>query len=144
FHVERPDRLRSIVERLEKEGLWRDVVRPSTAAVADLRRVHRDSYVELLQHLGEGSVDPETAVDAETFEIATRAVGAVLDATRAAVRDERATVALVRPPGHHAGPDYGGGLCYLNNVAVAAAEQAAAGRRGPVFHHDAHRRTGTP
>jgi len=124
FHVERPDRLRSIVERLEKEGLWRDVVRPSTAAVADLRRVHRDTYVELLQHLGEGSVDPETAVHPETFEIATRAVGAVLDATRAAVRDGRAAVALVRPPGHHAGPDYGGGFWYLNNVSGAGGDRA--------------------
>ena len=143
FHVERPDRLRSIVERLEKEGLWRDVVRPSTAAVADLRRVHRDTYVELLQHLGEGSVDPETAVHPETFEIATRAVGAVLDATRAAVRDGRATFALVRPPGHHAGPDYGGGFCYLNNVAVAAAEQAAEGRKVAILDYDAHHGNGT-
>src|SRR5213080_3817928 len=143
FHVERPDRLRSIVERLEKEGLWRDVVRPSTAAVADLRRVHRDTYVELLQHLGEGSVDPETAVHPETFEIATRAVGAVLDATRAAVRDGRATVALVRPPGHHAGPDYGGGFCYLNNVAVAAADQVAEGRRVAILDYDAHHGNGT-
>lgn len=27
--------------------------------------------------------------------------------------------ALCRPPGHHAGPDYCGGLCYLNNAAIA-------------------------
>src|SRR5213083_913291 len=137
FHVERPDRLRSIVERLEKEELWRDVVRPSTAAVSDLHRVHRDAYVELLQHLGEGSVDPET------FEIATLAVGAVLDATRTAVRDGRATVALVRPPGHHAGPDYGGGFCYLNNVAIAAADQVAEGRRVAILDYDAHHGNGT-
>ena len=88
-------------------------------------------------------MDPETAVHPETFEIATRAVGAVLDATRAAVRDERATVALVRPPGHHAGPDYGGGFCYLNNVAVAAAEQAAEGRKVAILDYDAHHGNGT-
>jgi acetoin utilization deacetylase AcuC-like enzyme len=28
--------------------------------------------------------------------------------------------ALCRPPGHHAGPDYYGGFCYLNNAAIAA------------------------
>jgi len=88
-------------------------------------------------------VDPETAVHPETFEIATRAVGAVLDATRAAVRDGRATFALVRPPGHHAGPDYGGGFCYLNNVAVAAAEQAAEGRKVAILDYDAHHGNGT-
>ena len=29
-------------------------------------------------------------------------------------------MALVRPPGHHAGISHGGGFCYFNNVAVAA------------------------
>ena len=143
YHVERPDRLRAIVERLEKEGLWRDVVRPSTAAITDLRRVHRDTYLDLLQHLGEGSVDTETAVHPETFGIASLAAGAILDATRAAVRDRRPTIALVRPPGHHAGPDYGGGFCYLNNVAVAAAEQVAAGRKVAILDYDAHHGNGT-
>ena len=32
----------------------------------------------------------------------------------------RAAYAICRPPGHHAGPDYCGGFCYLNNAAAAA------------------------
>ncbi len=32
----------------------------------------------------------------------------------------RATVALTRPPGHHAGWDFFGGYCFLNHAAVAA------------------------
>src|SRR6058998_1573219 len=71
------------------------------------------------------------------------AAGAVLHGTRSAVRDGRPTVALVRPPGHHAGPDYGGGFCYLNNVAVAAADQVAEGRRVAVLDYDAHHGNGT-
>src|SRR5206468_640248 len=55
----------------------------------------------------------------------------------------RPTVALVRPPGHHAGPDYGGGFCYLNNVAVAAADQVAEGRRVAILDYDAHHGNGT-
>src|SRR5439155_741387 len=62
LHVERPDRLRSIVERLEREGLFHGVETPPTATIADLRRVHRGSYVELVRSLGEGFLDPETAV----------------------------------------------------------------------------------
>ncbi len=143
LHVERPDRLRSIVERLQREGLFHEVEGPPTATDADLRRVHRESYVELIRNLGEGFLDPETAIHRETFDIALLAAGGVLLATRVAVRDGRPTVALVRPPGHHAGPDYGGGFCYLNNVAIAAAEQVAAGRRVAILDYDAHHGNGT-
>ncbi len=34
--------------------------------------------------------------------------------------DGETTYALCRPPGHHAGADFYGGFCYLNNVAIAA------------------------
>src|SRR5256886_11429962 len=143
LHVERPDRLRSIVERLQREGLFREVEMLASATVADLRRVHRESYVEMVRTLGEGFGDPEPAIHPDTFDIARVAVGGVLLATRVAVRDGRPTVALVRPPGHHAGPDYGGGFCYLNNVAIAAAEQVAHGRRVAILDYDAHHRNGT-
>ncbi len=48
--------------------------------------------------------------------------------------------ALCRPPGHHAGRDYLGGYCYLNNAAIAANDAVARGA-GPVavldidYHH---------
>src|SRR2546426_5866286 len=137
LHVERPDRLRSIVERLEREGLFRGVETAPTAAIADLRRVHRESYVERVRNLGEGFLDPETAVHRGTFDIAGLAAGGVLLATRSAVRDGHPTIALVRPPGHHAGPDYGGGVCYLDNIAIPPAGQIAPGRRVAHLGHDA-------
>ncbi|NDJ85725.1 MAG: histone deacetylase family protein [Chloroflexi bacterium] len=49
-----------------------------------------------------------------------------------------AAYALCRPPGHHAGRDFVGGYCYLNNAAVAATRLL---RRGEVavididYHH---------
>src|SRR6266571_5223540 len=143
LHVERPDRLRSIVSHLERAGLFNDVVRASPATVAEVKRVHRETYVEYFQALGEGLLDPETAVHPGTFDLALLAAGAVLQGTRSAVRDGRPTVALVRPPGHHAGPDYGGGFCYLNNVAIAAADQIAEGRRVAILDYDAHHGNGT-
>jgi acetoin utilization deacetylase AcuC-like enzyme len=48
--------------------------------------------------------------------------------------------ALCRPPGHHAGADYFGGYCYLNNAAIAARAAVSRGM-GPVavldvdYHH---------
>ncbi|MDB5826167.1 MAG: acetylpolyamine amidohydrolase, partial [Variovorax sp.] len=38
---------------------------------------------------------------------------------RVAVGGERAAFALTRPPGHHAGADFFGGYCFINNAAVA-------------------------
>lgn len=143
FHVERADRLRSIVARLKREGLFDEVTPPTAATIAEVRRVHRDSYMDMFRTMEEGRLDPETSVHRETFEIALLAAGAVLQATRTVVRDGRPAVALVRPPGHHAGPDYGGGFCYLNNVAVAAADQLAAGRRVAILDIDAHHGNGT-
>ena len=34
--------------------------------------------------------------------------------------DERAAFALCRPPGHHAGSNFMGGYCFVNNAAIAA------------------------
>src|SRR6059036_407941 len=108
FHVERPDRLRSIVSHLERAGLFIDVERAPPATLANLKRVHRETYLEYFQNLGEGLLDPETAVHPGTFDLGLLAAGAVLHGTRSAVRAAPAPVALVRPSGHHAGPDYGG------------------------------------
>src|SRR3989441_2340747 len=143
LHVERPDRLRSIVSHLERAGLFTDVERASPATAAEAKRVHRETYVEYFQNLGEGLLDPETAVHPGTFDLALLAAGAVLQGTRFAARNGRPAVALVRPPGHHAGPDYGGGFCYLNNVAIAAADQVAEGRRVAILDYDAHHGNGT-
>ncbi len=51
--------------------------------------------------------------------------------------------ALCRPPGHHAGPDSCGGLCYLNNTAVAARRLQAAARRVAILDLDYHHGNGT-
>src|SRR3989454_6396437 len=105
----RPDRLGSVVTRLQREGLFTEVTKAAPASLADLERVHRTPYLDLFRNLGEGLLDPETAVHPSTFEIASLAAGAVPHATRVAVRDGPPAVAPGRPPGHPAGPGYGGG-----------------------------------
>src|SRR2546427_5430922 len=130
LHVERPERLGSVVARLQREGLFTEVTKAAPASLADLERVHRTPYLDLFRNLGEGLLDPETAVHPSTFEIASLAAGAVLHATRVAVRDGRPTIALVRPPGHHAGPDYGGGVFLLEKHPPPPPGARAAGRRG--------------
>jgi acetoin utilization deacetylase AcuC-like enzyme len=52
--------------------------------------------------------------------------------------------ALCRPPGHHAGPDFFGGYCYLNNAAIAAqALRAESGQRVAILDIDYHHGNGT-
>lgn len=143
MHVERPERLQAIVERLRKEELLTDVRSAGPASLGELRRVHRQTFLEFFRDLNEGFLDPETAVHPETWDIALLAAGATVQAAREAVKEGRPAVALVRPPGHHAGPDYGGGFCYLNNVAAAAADQVAQGRRVAILDYDAHHGNGT-
>jgi len=62
---------------------------------------------------------PDTPLKPETFEIARLSAGGAIYAGKAvAENDVRNSFALIRPPGHHAGRNYGGGFCYFNNVAV--------------------------
>ncbi len=143
MHVERPERLKAIVDRLRAEGLFEDPRAAAPADLRELRRVHRQTFLEFFRDLKEGFLDPETAVHPETWDIALLAAGATIQATRAAAAEGRPAVVLVRPPGHHAGPDYGGGFCYLNNVAAAAADQVAQGRRVAILDYDAHHGNGT-
>lgn len=53
-------------------------------------------------------------------------------------------MALTRPPGHHAGHDYFGGYCFLNNSALAAQTLREAGaKRVAVIDIDYHHGNGT-
>ena len=77
-----------------------------------------------------------------TWQAARGAAGVALDATRAVLDGADVALGLCRPPGHHAGTDYGGGYCYLNNAALGAEHIAGrTGRRGGVaivdldYHH---------
>ena len=143
YHVERPDRLRAIMTRLREESLLTDVRKPQPASLDEIERVHRKTFLDAFRALEEGFLDPETAVHPGTWDLAVLAAGATVGAARAAVAESDAALALVRPPGHHAGPDYGGGFCYLNNVAIAAADQVAEGRRVAILDYDAHHGNGT-
>jgi len=68
---------------------------------------------------------------------AASAAAAVLSGTA------EAAYALVRPPGHHAGPETYGGYCYLNNTAIAAQLVSDAGGRVATLDVDTHAGNGT-
>ncbi len=79
-----------------------------------------------------------------TFDAALAATHAAAHAADLVSQGTPASYAAVRPPGHHAGPAFFGGSCYLNNAAVAASRLRDNGhRRVSIVDIDAHQGNGT-
>ncbi len=94
--------------------------------------------------LGLYAMDTMTLLSEGTFDAACSAVHAAAHAADLVADGAGAAYAAVRPPGHHAGPAFFGGACYLNNAAAAAQRLRAAGfPRVAVVDIDAHQGNGT-
>lgn len=62
----------------------------------------------------------ETAITEGTWSACLAAARIAVTAQQLITAGEPSAFALCRPPGHHAGKDYFGGYCFLNNAAIAA------------------------
>jgi acetoin utilization deacetylase AcuC-like enzyme len=77
--------------------------------------------------LGQYSFDASTPIGAGTWDASYWSAQTALTALQPLLDGAaRTSFALCRPPGHHAGRDYCGGYCYLNNAAIAARAAADA------------------
>lgn len=94
--------------------------------------------------LGLYSMDSGTPLTAGTWSAAKAGADCAVNAAHALKKGERGTFALTRPPGHHAGADFFGGYCFINNAAVAAQHLLDDGaRRVAVLDVDYHHGNGT-
>ncbi|WP_338769251.1 histone deacetylase family protein [Massilia sp. METH4] len=75
---------------------------------------------DLGARLGLYSIDTTTPLTSGTWVAAKTGADCAVNAAHALRVGERGSFALTRPPGHHAGTDFFGGGCYLNNAALAA------------------------
>lgn len=95
-------------------------------------------------HLGLYSFDAGTPLTAGTWAAAEAGAACAAAAAQALSSGARAALALTRPPGHHAGHDFFGGYCFVNNAAVAAqALRDGGARRVAVLDVDYHHGNGT-
>jgi acetoin utilization deacetylase AcuC-like enzyme len=96
-----------------------------------LEALHERDYLDALWGFAsdEPTILPEWAppglpadspVWAGVVATAFEGVRTAITAAKRIVAGERFTYALCRPPGHHAGPAWLGGYCYLNTAAAAA------------------------
>jgi acetoin utilization deacetylase AcuC-like enzyme len=93
--------------------------------------------------IGQYSFDASSPIAAGTWDGAYWSAQTALSALDAVLGGDRAAFALCRPPGHHAGRDYLGGYCYLNNAAIAAEAATRAGRRVAILDVDYHHGNGS-
>jgi acetoin utilization deacetylase AcuC-like enzyme len=93
--------------------------------------------------LGAYSFDAATPIAEGTWEAAYWSAQCALSAIPAP-GGNRFGFALCRPPGHHAGSDYMGGYCYLNNAAITARHAQSLGYgRVAILDIDYHHGNGT-
>jgi acetoin utilization deacetylase AcuC-like enzyme len=160
-HPECPERLQAIEARLQDTGLV-DALVCLEAPMADLdaleyghSRDHVDALCDLHERLNEereaggpryAQLDPDTAMNADSWRAISRGAGAAMAATDAVMAGELDNAfCAVRPPGHHACHDHAMGFCFINNVAVAAkyALERHGLQRVAIVDFDVHHGNGT-
>jgi acetoin utilization deacetylase AcuC-like enzyme len=80
----------------------------------------RSSEPVLMADFAAPGMAPDTPVCPGVVAAAYEGVRTAITAAKEIVAGARFAYALCRPPGHHAGPRWLGGYCYLNNAAAAA------------------------
>jgi acetoin utilization deacetylase AcuC-like enzyme len=113
----------SWTEWLASDAKDKSTLLPSTFA---LRR-HPPKPTSLLGRAGYYMMDLSACIVEGTYGAALASAHCALSAAETVANGEQSAFALCRPPGHHAGKDYAGGYCFINNAAVAANYLSAKG-----------------
>jgi acetoin utilization deacetylase AcuC-like enzyme len=111
-------------EWLASEAEDKSTLLPATFA---LRR-HPQKPTSLLGRAGYYMMDLSACIVEGTYFAALASAICALNAAESVINGEQSAFALCRPPGHHAGKDYAGGYCFINNAAVAANWLSAKGK----------------
>ncbi len=125
-------------EWLESKPKDSSVFLPATFAL----RHHPKIPKSVLGRGGYYIMDLSACIVEGTYEAALASANCALSAAHAVAGGERAAFAMCRPPGHHAGNDYAGGYCFINNASVAAHWLSAKGNIA-VLDIDYHCANGT-
>jgi len=135
------------------EGAWADWLALDVAnagrqpfpSVWPVRTLRCDVEPEnFTARLGLYSMDNGSPLSAGTWAAAKAGADAAASAAKLLAAGERGVFCATRPPGHHAGADFMGGYCFLNNAAVAAQALRHQGcARVAVLDVDYHHGNGT-
>ena len=114
-------------------------------SVWPVRSLRSDREPEnFIARLGLYSMDNGSPLAAGTWTAAKAGADAAASAAALLAQGGRATFCATRPPGHHAGADFMGGYCFLNNAALAAQALRNGGcARVAILDVDYHHGNGT-
>ena len=151
-HPERPERFDAVMDGLVRAGLLDRLMRVDRRAATEeeLLLCHTPEYLRTAKRdieqgrpfLSTGDTD----ITPNSWNIASQAVGGVLNAVDAVVSGSAQNAfCVVRPPGHHANASRGMGFCVFNNVAIGAryAQRRHNLERVMIVDWDVHHGNGT-
>lgn len=129
---------------LDPANAGRDAL-PSVWPLGNPKAFRRDVLpANFAARLGLFAFDAGSPLTAGTWAAARGGAACALAAAQAVAGGARSAFALTRPPGHHAGADFLGGYCFLNNAAIAAQALRDAGHaKVAVLDVDYHHGNGT-
>ncbi len=157
-----PERLYGVVTELlsdprSTEWIIIPEIHPETIKIVE--KLHSANMIEAIYKAGLASSEDEpvksrydidngtnaSAIYPGTLEQAFNSAEISIAAADGLLNDEgkRLTIALARPPGHHAGREFYHGFCFLNNAAIAAEALKQAGKRVAILDIDVHHGDGT-
>ncbi len=150
-HPEAAVRMTTVINAVKAADLphvrWQEAGACDMSAYA---AAHSADYIAHIQDIipvaGYNFLDDETVACPDTLRALRAATGAVLDAVDKVIEDDSTQAfCAIRPPGHHAHRDHGGGFCFFNHIAIAAyaALKNPAIRRVALLDFDVHHADGT-
>jgi acetoin utilization deacetylase AcuC-like enzyme len=129
-HPESPGRVKRIVEALGQNFTF---LKPSPVSEEDIEKVHTKEHWKKVRD-GKYS-DPDTPQVEIKYPL--------LSAGSAIKAADVLGFSISRPPGHHAGKDFLGGFCYLNNIAIALRKVLPKYKTAAILDIDLHHGNGT-
>ena len=146
-HPESKERLIAINRAVEP--LRHLLIEKSPIGVSEalLQTVHTYEHIDKVAEASQSavSIDPDTICSVDSYEAATKAVGAGIVAIDGIVKREfQRAFCAVRPPGHHATSMQPMGFCLFNNIAITAKYAQSKGyEKVMIIDFDVHHGNGT-
>ncbi|MBN2444120.1 MAG: histone deacetylase family protein [Spirochaetales bacterium] len=155
-HHEAPDRVEEIFRALVNSN-FADIIAPEEISFDDLTSVHDKDFISYIQRISEHDglilpncfatrnfslhkpkslsglqgyycTDFSTPFRPGTIDGILSSAGTALTGAGLLLHGDSAVFSLTRPPGHHAGRNFYGGFCYVNNAALAAERLSREGK----------------
>ncbi|WP_324753779.1 histone deacetylase family protein [Roseovarius sp. Pro17] len=122
-HPEHPARLSAVLHALDGKTLLHQEA--PLASDAQLRRVHPQTYIDMLEAAipvsGSAAIDGDTWLSPGSMRAARRCAGGAIQGVDMVMEGTaRNAFVATRPPGHHAERTQAMGFCLLGSIAAAA------------------------